>query len=261
MIKRLADIVFASAGLLASSPVMLPTMAAIWLQDFHTPFYIADRVGKDEKLYRMVKLRSMVMHADKSGVDSTSAKDPRVTAVGRFIRRYKLDELSQLWNVLKGDMSLVGPRPNVKRETDIYTREEKRLLSVRPGITDIASIVFSDENDILKDSQDPDLDYNQLIRPWKSRLGLLYIEHQSFLLDLRLIYLTGVAITSRERALEGVQQILKDLGADEELRRVAKRDQQLVPHPPPGAVEVVTSRDAPPAQSLSELEQRRHSGA
>jgi len=98
--------------------------------------------------------------------------------------------LPQLWNVLLGDMSLVGPRPNVKRETDLYTQEEKRLLSVRPGITDIASIVFSDEGDILKDKPDPDIAYNQLIRPWKSRLGLVYVERQNLWLDIRLIFLT-----------------------------------------------------------------------
>jgi len=246
MAKRLFDFLLALAGLLVTSPVMLPTIIAIWLQDYHTPFYIAPRVGKDEKLFRMVKLRSMVMNADKSGVDSTSVKDPRITSVGLFIRKYKLDEVSQLWNVLKGDMSLVGPRPNVKRETDIYTPEEKRLLSVRPGITDIASIVFADENDILKDSKDPDLDYNQLIRPWKSRLGLLYVDNRSILLDLRLIYLTGLAILSRQNALEGVHGILVQLGANEELRRVSQRVDRLIPHPPPGATEIVTNREAPP---------------
>ncbi len=248
MLKRLMDILLSFFGLLVGSVVLVPTIIAIWLQDFHSPFYIATRVGQNEEPFRMVKLRSMVVHADKSGVDSTSAQDPRITSVGQFIRSYKLDELSQLWNVLRGDMSLVGPRPNVKRETDIYTREEKRLLSVRPGITDIASIVFSDENDILKDSQDPDLDYNQLIRPWKSRLGLLYVDKHSLALDLNLIYLTAVAIGSRERALAGVQKILARLGADSELRRVALRSEKLVPYPPPGAIEVVTTRDAPPAQ-------------
>ncbi len=247
MLKRLLDVVLSFFGLLVGSVVLIPTIVAIWLQDFHSPFYIATRVGQNEKLFRMVKLRSMVINADKSGVDSTSTKDPRITRVGQFIRSYKLDELSQLWNVLRGDMSLVGPRPNVKRETDIYTREEKRLLSMRPGITDIASIVFSDENEILKDSQDPDLDYNQLIRPWKSRLGLLYVDNHSLTLDINLIYLTAVAIGSRERALASVQKILVKLGAEPELRRVSRRTDKLVPYPPPGATEIVTNRDAPPA--------------
>jgi len=241
-IKRLFDISVSLFGLALTSPIQLPAIIAIWMQDFHSPFYIPWRVGKDSELFKMVKLRSMVVRADHTGVDSTSATDPRITSVGRFIRRFKLDELSQLWNVLKGDMSLVGPRPNVQRETDLYTAEEKRLLSIKPGITDIASIVFSDENVILKDSQDPDLDYNQLIRPWKSRLGLFYVEKRSLPLDLKLIYLTAVAIFSRERALRGVQQILERMGADEQIKQVVMRKEKLRPFPPPGAAEIVTHR-------------------
>jgi len=241
-VKRLFDMVVSFFGLLIASPILLPTMFAIWLQDYHSPFYIAPRVGRDEKLFNMVKLRSMIVGADKTGVDSTSASDSRITGVGKFIRAYKLDELSQLINVLKGDMSLVGPRPNVKRETDLYTDEEKKLLSVRPGITDIASIVFSDENEILKDSLDPDIDYNQLIRPWKSRLGILYIENQTFWLDIQLIILTALAIISRVKALKNIQEILTDLNANEQLKTVAKREDVLVPHPPPGTDEIVTRR-------------------
>jgi lipopolysaccharide/colanic/teichoic acid biosynthesis glycosyltransferase len=242
MIKRLFDIVASLAGLLVASPVLLPVMVLVWWQDKHSPFYIAPRVARDEGVFHMVKLRSMIINADKSGVDSTSAADRRITPVGHFIRRYKLDELTQLWNVLKGDMSLVGPRPNVKRETDLYTSEEKTLLTVRPGITDIASIVFADEGDILKDSKDPDLDYNQLIRPWKSRLGILYVEHRSLWLDIRLVFLTALAIVSRERALTGVGRILTELDADPLVRRVAARTEKLTPYPPPGADAIVTSR-------------------
>jgi lipopolysaccharide/colanic/teichoic acid biosynthesis glycosyltransferase len=231
--KRLLDIIGSALGLAVFSPVLIPVMFLIWKQDHHSPFYVAPRVGKDEKLFRMVKLRSMIVGADKSGVDSTSASDSRITPVGHFVRRFKLDEITQLWNVLKGDMSLVGPRPNVKRETDCYTRVEKRLLSVKAGITDLASIVFSDENDILKDSKDPDIDYNQLIRPWKSRLGLIYIENQSFLLDISLILLTVVAVFSRPLALRGVNAILVFLKAPVEILRISKREEQLYPHPPP----------------------------
>ena len=111
--KRLLDICVSLIGLLALSPVLLPVIFLVWRQDGHSPFYIAPRVGKGERIFRMVKLRSMVINADKSGVDSTSGNDSRITAVGHFIRRYKLDELTELWNVLLGDMSLVGPRPNV----------------------------------------------------------------------------------------------------------------------------------------------------
>ena len=183
----------------------------------------------------MLKLRSMVVNADKTGVDSTGAQDRRITNVGHFIRRYKLDELTQLWNVLIGDMSLVGPRPNVQRETELYTPIEKELLTVKPGITDFASIVFSDEGAILADKPDPDVAYNQLIRPWKSELGIFYIRNHSLLLDLKLILLTVVAIVNRRRALDGVSNLLLELGADVRLVRVATRNDRLVPTPPPGA--------------------------
>lgn len=240
--KRLFDFTASFLGLVAASPVLVPVSVIVWLQDFNSPFYIAPRVGKGEKTFKMVKLRSMVVNADKSGVDSTSANDMRITPIGKFIRSYKLDELTQLWNVFKGDMSLVGPRPNVKRETDLYTPEEKKLLSVRPGITDLASIVFSDEGDILKDSEDPDLDYNQLIRPWKSRLALVTVENSSLAMDFRIILLTAMAILSREKALKGVQAILKDLNVDPEIQRVAARMEPLKPTPPPGTNQIVTSR-------------------
>lgn len=240
--KRLFDFVAALGGLVVASPVLIPVMILIWLQDYRSPFYIAPRVGLEGRLFRMVKLRTMIVNADKSGVDSTSAADRRITPVGHFVRRYKLDELSQLWNVLIGDMSLVGPRPNVRRETDLYTDAERRLLTVRPGITDIASIVFADEGDVLKDQTDPDLAYNQLIRPWKSRLGLFYIEHAGLLLDIKLIFLTAVAFVSRATALRGAATILEQLDADEALRRIARRQDKLMPTPPPGTNEVVTSR-------------------
>ena len=242
--KRMLDIVCSFFGLVVLSPLLIPVMLLIWRQDRHSPLYIAPRVGKDGKIFKMFKLRSMVADADKTGVDSTSAGDSRITPIGHFVRKFKLDEFTQLWNVLKGDMSLVGPRPNVKRETDLYTDVEKGLLSIKPGITDFSSIVFSDENEILKESKDPDIDYNQLIRPWKSRLGLLYVKHQSFLLDYFLVLLTVVALFSREKALFGVNRLLKWLNAPADVIRVSKREDQLVPSPPPGTSSVVTSRSA-----------------
>ena len=242
MIKRLFDLVFSLLGLIVASPILLPTMLAVWLQDYHNPFYTAQRVGLNEKCFTMVKMRSMVINADKSGVDSTSANDNRITAVGNFIRKFKLDELTQLWNVLLGDMSFVGPRPNVKVETDLYTDIEKKLLTVKPGITDISSIVFSDEGEILADKDDPDIAYNQLIRPWKSRLGLIYIENQSVLLDIKLIWLTVIAIVSKQRALNSINEILLGLNTPEETIKVAKRNADLVPTPPPGSNKIVVSR-------------------
>jgi lipopolysaccharide/colanic/teichoic acid biosynthesis glycosyltransferase len=240
--KRLFDVAASFTGLVLASPVLVPTMFLVWWHDRYSPFYIAPRVAKGGGVFSMVKLRSMVKGADRTGVDSTGANDARITAVGHFIRRYKLDELTQLWNVLLGDMSIVGPRPNVKRETDLYTEIERGLLSVRPGITDFASIVFADEGDILAPFHDADLAYNQLIRPWKSRLGLFYIEHRSFLLDLQLCLLTVLCIFARAAALRLVARKLGTLGADETLVRVALRQQALAPTPPPGATDVVTQR-------------------
>ncbi len=242
MMKRLFDILVAGCGLIAVSPILGVAFFLVWRQDKHSPVYSAPRVGRGETMFKMHKTRSMVMNADKSGVDSTGANDRRITPVGQFIRRYKLDELPQLWNVIVGDMSLVGPRPNVKRETDLYTSVEKRLLTVQPGITDFASIVFSDEGDILKDEKDPDLAYNQLIRPWKSRLGIFYVERSSVWLDFQLLVLTAMAIVSKRNALNGVVSILEKLGADADLIRVCRRQERLQPSPPPGMSEIVTTR-------------------
>ena len=245
MLKRGFDAVVALLGLIASSIITVPVVVAIWLQDFKSPFYLGPRVARGGGTFKMVKLRSMVVKADGTGVDSTAANDPRITPIGRFVRAYKLDELTQLWNVLWGEMSLVGPRPQVRRDADLYTPEERRLLAVRPGITDFSSIVFADEGEILKGKSDPDIAYNQLIRPWKSRLGLFYVDHSSLWLDLRLIWLTVVAAVSRQAALRAVNILLLRLGAPDELARIALREDMLTPCPPPGASEIVVSRGGP----------------
>ena len=242
MIKRFFDLVFSIILILLFSPLFLIFSFLIWKQDWQSPFYVADRVGKNENIFKMIKFRSMIVNADKSGVDSTSANDNRITPLGNFIRKYKIDELPNFFNILKGEMSFVGPRPNVKRETDLYTSEEKLLLSVRPGITDLASILFSDEGNILENSKDPDLDYNQLIRPWKSRLALFYVKNQSLLLDIKLVFLTITSIISRKKALNGINKILIKLSAEEKLIEISKRENQLTPFPPPGSDSIVTSR-------------------
>lgn len=240
--KRLFDLVCSACGLLLMSPVLLVFMYLVWRQDRHSPFYIAARVGLDGKPFNMVKLRSMVKNAAATGVDSTSNSDMRITAVGHVIRRYKLDEFCQLWNVFTGTMSLVGPRPNVTRDVALYTAEERRLLSVKPGITDFSSIVFADEGSILDGSADPDLKYNQVIRPWKSRLGLLYIDHSSVLLDVKIILLTVLAILSRRKALDFLCDLVAQYTSDEKLLNACRRQSELMPFPPPGAAQVVTSR-------------------
>lgn len=240
MLKRAFDFFAALFGLLAFSPLLLAVIAAIWLEDRHTPFYIAPRMARRGGTFSMVKFRSMVVNADKIGGSSTSATDRRITRAGKFVRKWKLDELIQLWNVLKGDMSLVGPRPQVQSDASLYTEEEMRMLSIRPGITDPASIVFSDEGEILKDSENPDLQYNKIIRPWKSRLALAYIDRRSFLIDIQLILLTIAAIISKPVALRSLGRLLEKWNLDPLVVRMAARQEPLLAYPPPGA-ESVTS--------------------
>ena len=231
--NRIFDILVSFFGLLFLSPILLFFMCLIYRQDKHSPLYIAPRVGKDEKMFNIIKLRSMSINADKNGVSSTSSNDTRITPVGYKIRKYKLDEFTQLWNVLIGDMSLVGPRPIVLVDANLYTSVERGLLKVRPGITDFSSIVFSDEGKILENKKDPDLAYNQLIRPWKSRLGLIYIEKKNFVLDLQLIYYTVISLFSRQRALDWVSEKLSQLTVDANIIKIVKRKDDLVPFPPP----------------------------
>lgn len=241
MLKRLFDIIVSISGLLILCPFLLLFMLLIWLQDFCSPFYIAPRARTRRRTFNMIKLRSMVKNADKQGGASTAASDRRITWVGKLIRKTKFDEVPQLWNVLVGEMSLVGPRPQVMRDvSNFYTEAEYHLFDARPGITDFASIVFADEGDILKDSPNPDLKYNQIIRPWKSRLGLFYTLHQSVLVDIQLIAVTVFSAFSRSKALRYLQYLLSKLGADEQLIEVAGRRQTLQPLPPPGASEIET---------------------
>jgi len=232
--KRVFDVVLAAATLVSLSPLLGLLALLIWLQDFHSPIYRGRRVGWGGRPFLMVKFRSMVVQADRTGVRSTAGDDRRITPVGRFVRRFKLDELPQFWNVLKGDMSFVGPRPNVPTEVALYSAEELRLLTVQPGITDFASIVFSDEGEILRGSDDPDRDYNLLIRPWKSRLGLHYVRARSFDVDTGLLFLTALNVLSPERARRGVQHLLQQTSAASDLVRIAGRTEVLVPTLPPG---------------------------
>lgn len=240
--KRIFDLLISIFGLIILSPLLLISLFFVWKQDFHSPFYIAKRVGKKGLPFNLIKIRSMVVNADSSGVDSTAADDQRITKIGRFVRRYKVDEIPQLINVISGSMSLVGPRPNVESDVRLYTDKEKELLLVKPGITDFSSIIFSDEGDILEGSENPDLLYNQIIRPWKSRLGLLYIEKSNIILDIKIIILTAIAILNKEKALKSISNILTKLGADEKIVKVSLRKDKLIPHPPPGSDKVVNDR-------------------
>jgi lipopolysaccharide/colanic/teichoic acid biosynthesis glycosyltransferase len=246
-VKRLFDIVVATTVLLGTSIVVVPILVAVWAEDGGSPLYLARRVGRGGGIFRMLKIRTMVIGADRNWVDSTADDDLRITRVGRWLRRYKLDELTQFWNVFRGDMSVVGPRPNVERETAIYTVEEQRLLSVRPGVTDFASIAFADLGEILRSHPDPNISYNQLVRPPKSALGLFYLDHSSFGIDVLLCLLTAASFVSRPVALASMGALLRCLGAPQSLIETAMRQKPLTPAAPPGATMIVTDRIQPGA--------------
>lgn len=190
MAKRLFDVMAVFIGLMILSPLLLFIAILIKLEDGEPVLYRGIRVGRYGRPFRIFKFRTMVVDAERLGASSTADDDQRITKVGKVLRRYKLDELPQLINVLVGDMSLVGPRPEVKKFTDLYTEEEKAILTIRPGITDWASLWNSDEGSLLKGSADPDRDYLEKIRPEKIRLQLKYVRERSFWTDLGIIFLT-----------------------------------------------------------------------
>jgi lipopolysaccharide/colanic/teichoic acid biosynthesis glycosyltransferase len=192
MLKRAFDIVLSAAALIVLSPLLLVLTVLIRWQD-GPAFYRAPRVGRHGVPFEMVKFRSMVLDADRKGSSSTPDDDPRMTPLGRWMRRYKIDELPQFWNVLRGDMSVVGPRPQVSWAVERYTEAERLVLDVRPGITDPASLRFANEGEILRGHADPDAAYFELIHPEKMRLSIDYVKHRSFIGDLRIIAATIAA--------------------------------------------------------------------
>jgi lipopolysaccharide/colanic/teichoic acid biosynthesis glycosyltransferase len=192
--KRFTDLAIALFLLLVLSPVILGMVLLIWWHDRGAVFYRATRIGRGGALFTMFKFRTMVLNADKIGASSTADDDPRITPIGRFLRRYKLDELPQLFNVVNGTMSLVGPRPQVKWAVDLYTEEERAVLQVPPGITDYASLFFPNEGEILKGSTDPDRDYMAKIHPIKMQLSLRYVRERSFGIDLKILLLTVLTV-------------------------------------------------------------------
>lgn len=191
---RLCDIVFSAIGLLLLSPLFLIVYVLIRCESKGGGFYCQQRVGKDGRMFGLYKFRSMRTGSDKKGLITVGGHDSRITRMGYFIRKYKIDELPQLWNVLKGDMSLVGPRPEVKKYVDLYTEEQRRVLSVRPGITDYASIEYLDENEILGNAEDPDRVYVEEIMPAKIKLNMRYIENRNLNEYFKIIGLTFINI-------------------------------------------------------------------
>ena len=192
--KRLFDVVASGVGLLLLSPLFL--LVAIWIKlDSPGPvFYRQVRVGRYNRDFRIFKFRSMRVGADKGSLVTIGGRDPRVTRSGYFIRKFKVDELPQLINVFIGDMSLVGPRPEVRHYVDYWTKEQLRVLDVRPGITDPASIKFRNENELLEKAEDAEKYYIEVIMQEKLRLYLEYVEKHNFWFDIKLIFQTFLVI-------------------------------------------------------------------
>ena len=195
--KRIFDIVASGIGLILLSPLFV--ILAIWIKcDSIGPvFYKQVRVGRNNMDFQLFKFRSMRVGSDKKGLITVGGHDPRITRSGYYIRKYKLDEFPQLINVFKGDMGLVGPRPEVRKYVDMYTEEQMHVLDVRPGITDLASIRYRNENELLERVNDPDKYYVEVIMPDKLRINLEYVARHSFTFDIRLIFQTFRAIVSK----------------------------------------------------------------
>jgi lipopolysaccharide/colanic/teichoic acid biosynthesis glycosyltransferase len=187
--KRIFDVLASSIALILLSPILIIISFWIVLDSDGGIFYKQERIGKNQKPFWLYKFRSMRPNSDQLG-QITIGKDNRITKVGHFIRKYKLDELPQLLNILKGDMSIVGPRPEVKKYVDLYNAEQLKVLSVKPGLSDYASIEYFDEQEILGQAENPDKEYIEKVMPAKLELNLKYIKEKSLLTDLKIIYNT-----------------------------------------------------------------------
>ena len=195
--KRIFDIVASGLGLLALCPLFI--VLAVWIKlDSSGPiFYRQIRVGRHNHDFKLFKFRSMRVGADKQGLITVGGHDSRITRSGYFIRKYKLDELPQLINVFTGDMSLVGPRPEVRKYVEMYTPEQMHVLDVRPGITDMASILYRNENELLAQADDPDKYYVEVVMQDKLRINLEYVARHSFIYDIKLIFRTFWTIITK----------------------------------------------------------------
>jgi len=190
MLKRLFDILASSLGLLLLGPLFLCLSIAVKVDSSGPVFYRQIRIGRNQRSFSLFKFRSMAIGSDAKGLLTVGGRDSRITRVGYFIRKYKLDELPQLMNVLKGDMSLVGPRPEVARYVAMYSADQLRVLSVRPGITDYASIKYFSENDMLAASSNPEKTYIEVIMPAKLKINLDYIDNRTMFTDIKIVLLT-----------------------------------------------------------------------
>lgn len=237
--KRIFDLFISFPLFLIILPVLLLFAVIVFSYDGGNPIYIAKRVGLNGKVFKIFKIRTMVINADEIGGTSTGISDKRVIPIGKTIRKLKLDEFAQFLNVINGTMSIVGPRPNTILDCSLYSEKEKNLLKILPGITDYSSIVFADEGDIIGKFNNPDLAYNQLIRPWKSRLGLFYVKNNDLKTDFKIIFLTFLNFFYRKRTLSIISNILMKKGAPDSLFNIARRDSVLIPAPPPGFLNII----------------------
>lgn len=191
---RLFDILFSGLGMIVLSPLLLILYILIRIESKGGGIYAQERIGLNGVPFRLYKFRTMVVGSDKGGLITVGGRDSRLTRIGYRIRKYKLDELPQLWNVFVGDMSFVGPRPEVEKYTRLYTEEQKKVLSVRPGITDWASIKYLDENVILGKAEDPDKVYVEQIMPDKIRYNMIWIKNQGIMDYFKIIFVTIIKI-------------------------------------------------------------------
>lgn len=190
MLKRFTDIFLSFLAILVLLPFMFVISLIVNFESIGGFFYFQQRVGKNGKDFKLIKFRTMYVGADKNGLITVGTNDKRITGFGKFLRKFKLDELPQLFNVIIGDMSIVGPRPEVRKYVNLYNSEQLKVLSVRPGLTDYASIIYIEENKILSESDDPEKMYVEKIMPHKLELNLKYIKNQTIFTDLKIIFKT-----------------------------------------------------------------------
>ena len=193
---RFFDIIFSALGLVVLAPVFAAICLKIKLGSKGGCFYIQERIGKDGKPFGLYKFRTMRIGADSEGLLTVGEHDQRITRIGHFLRKTKMDELPQLLNVLKGEMSLVGPRPEVRKYVELYTEEQRKVLSVRPGITDYASIEYVNENELLSQSEDSERTYIEQVMPDKIKLNMRYLEHYNLIEYFKIIFLTFKSLVS-----------------------------------------------------------------
>jgi len=196
-VKRLFDITFSAVGLVLLFPVFAAAAILIKIDTDGPVFFIQKRVGRNFKVFNIYKFRTMIMETSYQGLPITVGNDSRITKIGEFLRKTKIDELPQLFNVLKGDMSFVGPRPEVEKYVDLYREEYREILKLMPGITDIASLTYSNESEILNGKDNPEKYYTDVILPHKITFAEEYVKKASFLFDLKLILLTIYKIWSK----------------------------------------------------------------